>query len=410
MAIVDVVKYNGGKNVFAWKYPNSELSTWTQLIVNESQEAILFKGGKAYDVFGPGRHTLSTANIPILAEFMKLPFGGQSPFTAEVWFVNKAYSLDIPWGTPSPIQLQDPKYSVFIPVRAFGQFGIQIVDSKQFVTKLVGTISVFSAENIISYFRGMYLTKVKDAISSYLIHKQISIMEINAYILEVSTFLRENISPDFEQFGIQLVSFNVNDISVPEDDPAVKQLKNALAKKAEMTIIGYDYQQERSFDTLENAASNRGSGGFIGAGMGMGMGMAMGAAVGNQFAGIGQQLNVNSPNVMNCPGCGSQSPQGKKFCPDCGYDMSRSVGGSSGNEFTCACCGSKNSRTKKFCAECGKKYNPCPKCGEDMPEGALSCKACGYAPSVPCPSCGKPLPSPSAKFCPECGYSIVKNN
>lgn len=119
MAIVEVIKYNGGPNVFAWKYPSEELGTWTQLIVSEAQEAILFKSGKALDVFGSGRHTLDTANIPILNKIINLPFGGRSPFTAEVWYVNKIHSLDIKWGTSSPIQIQDPKYSVFIPVRSF---------------------------------------------------------------------------------------------------------------------------------------------------------------------------------------------------------------------------------------------------------------------------------------------------
>ena len=154
MAIVEVVKYNSSPDVFAWKYPSEELGTWTQLIVNESQEAILFKGGKALDVFQSGRHTLETANIPILNKIINLPFGGRSPFTAEVWYINKVNSLDIKWGTASPIQLQDPKYSVFIPVRAFGQFGIRIENSKQFLVKLDGTLSVFDKTNILKYFRG----------------------------------------------------------------------------------------------------------------------------------------------------------------------------------------------------------------------------------------------------------------
>ena len=178
MAIVDVVKYNGGPDVFAWKYPNSELGTWTQLIVNESQEAILLKGGQICDVFGAGRHTLETANIPILNKLINLPFGGRSPFSAEVWYINKVFSLDVKWGTSSPIQLQDPKYKVFIPVRAFGQFGIQIEDSKRFLLKLVGTLSQFDKNSLVKYFRGVYLTKAKDIISSYLIHKGLSLIHI----------------------------------------------------------------------------------------------------------------------------------------------------------------------------------------------------------------------------------------
>ena len=144
MAIVSVVKYDGNPDVFAWKYPDSELGTWTQLIVNESQQAILFKGGQALDVFEAGRHTLSTNNIPFLETIINLPFGGQSPFSAEVWFVSKQFNLDVKWGTPSPIQIQDPVFGVFVPVRSHGVFGIQIDDAKRFLVKLVGTLPSFT--------------------------------------------------------------------------------------------------------------------------------------------------------------------------------------------------------------------------------------------------------------------------
>ncbi|MDR0454944.1 MAG: SPFH domain-containing protein [Deferribacteraceae bacterium] len=169
MTIVEVVKYNGNPDILAWKYPSEELGTWTQLIVNESQEAVLFKGGQALDIFAAGRHTLSTANIPFLNKIINLPFGGRSAFTAEVWYINKLYTLDIKWGTPTPIQIQDPKYKVFIPIRSFGQFGIRVEESKKFLAKMVGTLSIFDKDNIIRLFRGLYLTTVKDSISFYLI-------------------------------------------------------------------------------------------------------------------------------------------------------------------------------------------------------------------------------------------------
>ena len=157
MAIVSVVKYDGNPDVFAWKYPDSELGTWTQLIVNESQQAILFKGGQALDVFEAGRHTLSTNNIPFLETIINLPFGGQSPFSAEVWFVSKQFNLDVKWGTPSPIQIQDPVFGVFVPVRSHGVFGIQIDDAKRFLVKLVGTLPSFTKNDIMRYFRGVYV-------------------------------------------------------------------------------------------------------------------------------------------------------------------------------------------------------------------------------------------------------------
>ena len=165
MAIVEVIKFEGTPDMFAWKYPNEEISTWSQLVVLESQEAVLFKDGRAYDVFSSGRYTLDTKNIPLLNKVINLPFGGESPFTAEIWFVNKEHSLDIKWGTPTPIQFQDPRYKVFVPIRSYGQFGVQIEDAKQFLIKLVGTLTVFDKANLVRYFRGLYLARAKDAIS-----------------------------------------------------------------------------------------------------------------------------------------------------------------------------------------------------------------------------------------------------
>lgn len=405
MAIVEVVKYDGNPDVFAWKYSNSELGTWTQLIVNESQEAMLLKGGKICDVFGAGRHTLSTANIPILNKIINIPFGGQSPFSAEVWFINKAFSLDIKWGTSTPIQLQDPKYKVFVPVRSFGQFGIQIDDSQKLLMKLVGTLPLFDKTNLLKYFRGVYLTKAKDAIASYLVHKNISILEINAYLDEISSFLREKMAPTFDEYGIHLTSFYVNDINVPEEDNAVKQLKQALAKRAEMEIVGYSYQQERSFDTLEGAATNPGSAqsGFMGAGIGLGMGVGVGGAMGQQFGTLTH--NINTAETKNCPKCNAVIDKTDRFCNHCGCDTE--AASQKGATIRCSSCGAALTTESKFCTECGKRYNPCPKCSADIPEGASVCPSCGSAASKACPNCGKPI-SADCKFCPECGQALSK--
>ncbi len=410
VAIFNVIKYDGGPDVFAWKHPNTELGTWTQLIVNESQEAVLVKGGQVCDVFGAGRHTLETANIPILNKLVNLPFGGRSPFSAEVWYINKVFSLDVKWGTSSPIQLQDPKYKVFIPVRAFGQFGIQIEDSKKFLLKLVGTLSQFDKATLLKFFRGVYLTKVKDAISSYLVHKNISTLEINAYLEEISTFLQEKITPVFKEYGIKLVSFFVNDINVPEDDSAVAQLKKALAKKAEMDIVGYSYQQERSFDTLEGAATNPNSmqGGFMGAGIGLGMGVGVSGAIGQQFGGLTQNLNI--AETKECPKCKARIGLNERFCNHCGCDTTsppKEEKKVETDNIVCAACGTKLTEKTKFCLECGKKYNPCSKCKADLPDGATSCTVCGAKVPTPCPQCGHLLEG-NSKFCSECGYSLVK--
>lgn len=405
MAIADVIKYDGNPDVFAWKYPNTEIGTWSQLIVNESQEAVLYKGGQALDLFGAGRHSLETANIPILNKIINLPFGGRSPFSAEIWYVNKVNSLDVKWGTPTPIQLQDPKYNVFVPVRAFGQFGIRISDSKKFLQKLVGTLPTFTSSDIIKYFKGAFLTEVKDNISTYLIMKKISVMEINAYISEISESLKESILPTFAEFGIELVNFYTNDISVPEDDTAVIKLKDALAKKAEMDIIGYSYTQERSFDTLEGAATNEGSASasVMGAGLGLGMGLGMGGNMGGAFSEM--SAGINTQSEKECPHCHKNIGTQYSFCPFCGKDAAITQ-----SQNACPKCGASNNAGLKFCGQCGNSLvKVCPKCSNAVEDNQKFCPNCGNSMMKKCDSCGCELKG-DLKFCPECGKKIGDGN
>ena len=402
MAVVEVVKYDGTPDVFAWKFPNTELGTWTQLIVNETQEAALFKGGQALDLFGPGRHTLETANIPILNRLVKLPFGGRSPFAAEVWYINKIYSLDVKWGTPTPIQLQDPKYNVFVPLRAYGQFGIKITDSKKFLTKLVGTLPTFTSDDIIRYFRGAYLTKVKDDISGYLINKKISILEINAYLMEISESLKNRIAPVFDEFGIEIINFFVKDINMPEDDSAVIKLKEALAKRAEMDIVGFDYTQERSFDTLEGAATNPGSAqaGMMGAGMGLGMGVGVGGAMGGAMGGLAQNINTQAAQKA-CPHCQKQIGTEYKFCPFCSKETTVIE-----NQSVCPKCTAVNPGGLKFCGQCGNRLAKlCPKCNGAVDNNQKFCRHCGESLVKKCASCNAEL-GDNLNFCPECGNKV----
>jgi membrane protease subunit (stomatin/prohibitin family) len=294
MAIVDRVKWDGSPSVVAWKFPSEELSTWTQLIVNESQEAFLVKGGVYEGPFGAGRHTLSAENIPILRGAIGLPFGGKTPFSAEAWFVNRVTKLDVKWGTPTPIQLQDPQFSLMMPVRAFGQYGIQISDSKKFLQTLVGTLKLFDLDSLTSYFRGKLLERIASEIAKVITRDRISILQISSYLDAISMQLNRAVGEDLREFGIELTQFSVASINVPEDDPGVKSLKLALAKRAEMGIVGFSYQQERSFDVMQAAASNEGSAqsGMMGAGLGLGVGLGAGVPMGNAMSSIAGNVNT----------------------------------------------------------------------------------------------------------------------
>ncbi len=376
---IKIIKYEGQQDVLAWKYPSDELGTWTQVIVNQSQEALLYKSGKALDLFGPGRHTLKTQNIPLLGKLAKIPFGGETPFKAEVWYINRLVDLDVKWGTMDPIQLQDPKYGVFVPVRSFGQFGIQIKDSRKFLVKLVGTAKRFDKPTLVKYFRGIVMTKIKDLISEYLVLKRISILDVNAYIDDISQEVGEHINETFQKYGVEVHDFMVNSINVPEDDSAVKKLKEALAKRAEMDIMGYSYQEQRSYDTMDKAASNEGSGsGLMNAGMGLGMGAAMGQTFGKQMGSIGGVMNSNQEAQVECPKCKTKNPASSKFCCDCGHNLKKAEAAPEAGQKACPKCKALNPQNSKFCSSCGSKMElVCSECNHKLLPGAKFCPNCG---------------------------------
>lgn len=210
-----IIRYNGDMETLAWKYPSHKLLTSMSVMVNSSQEAVLYAGGRAWDCLGAGLHELSLHKLPLFSKYKPLPADGLMPFTAEIWYVNKAATLTPRWGTSSPIQVQDPKLGP-CSVRANGQFGIQIVDSGVFLTRLVGTLPSFSIQNVTSYFQGIYTTEIKTAIASYIVRRSISALEINAYLKELSQAVRSELNLRTREYGIQVISFEVNAISVDE--------------------------------------------------------------------------------------------------------------------------------------------------------------------------------------------------
>lgn len=306
MALIDRIKYDGGPDELVWKYPSDQIVWGGQLIVNESQEALFFKGGQALDLFTAGTHTLKSGNIPLLEKLINLPFGGDTPFSAEIWYVNKRAFNNLRWGTKTPIQVQDPKYGLFVPVRAFGQYGIRVVDSRHFITEVVGTQGKQSTADIEGFLKGVITSKLSDAIAEMLNDAKVNIVTLGTQLDETSELGKEKLAPTFEKYGLEIIEFFVESINVPEDDPAVQKLKQALADKAEMDILGQQYQQKRMLDIGQTAAGNEGNaGGMMGAGMGMGMGMNMGQMMGGMM----------NPQMMQGgmqPGMQQQMPQGQQ--------------------------------------------------------------------------------------------------
>ena len=297
--LIDRIKYNGEEDELVWKFPYENLSIGAQLIVNQSQEAIFLKGGAACDIFGPGTHTLSVNNIPILQKLINLPFGGNTPFTAEVWYVNKTVRRNLKFGTPTAIDLLDPLYNVSVPVRSFGDYGIQITDSSAFLQQMVGTQHLFTTNDILEQFKGIVVQKLSVCISKFIVQREVTVVKINAYTDEIANFVRDAINEEFAQYGIRVTNFNIMGLNFDKEDPNVKKILDSQSEAAKRRMEGYTYQQERQLDVMQTAAGNEGSAGqTMGAGMGMGMGFGIGGMFGQQMGAMGQVMqpqNVAAP-------------------------------------------------------------------------------------------------------------------
>ena len=219
MDIFKVIKCDGkdcGNDVFVWKFPGEDFNTLSQLIVHESQEAIFFKDGQALDTFGPGRYTLHSQNIPLIRRLVNLPFNGESPFHCEVYFINKTVSMNIRWGTPTPLQIEDAKYRIMIPVRMFGQFAIQVAESKKLLIKLVGTTREFNQKTLSDCFKGILLTNIRDYVAKMFVQKEISILEIQSYLKEISNSIADDLRAEFTEYGLELVDKDGNTVKQGE--------------------------------------------------------------------------------------------------------------------------------------------------------------------------------------------------
>lgn len=304
MAILDRIKFDSPSDaVLVWKHPSEQLKFGSQLIVNHSQEALFVKGGQALDLFGPGTHTLSTGNIPLLDKLVNLPFGGDTPFTAEVWFISKTVKRDMKWGTKAPIPLIDPLYNYPVNVRAFGQWGMRIEDSRSFLAQIVGTQGMSESTVIEDYFIGEIVQRLSDALARFFLVQKTSVFQANAKLNELALFTANDIRKEFARFGIEIVNFNVERISIPDDE--MKRFQDVLGKRMEIDQIsqaqvGQAYTTMRTFDTLERAAQNEGggAGALLSAGLGVGMGLGAGVQIGQQ---VGQAMNTQPPSESNDP-------------------------------------------------------------------------------------------------------------
>lgn len=292
MALIDVVKCEVNDREFCYKFPSDDLRMGSQLVVYPAQTAFFVKGGKIFDEFEAGTFTLKSENLPLLNKLINLPFGSSSPFKAEIWFINQISKLDIKWGTLSPINLEDPKYGIIVPIRAFGQYGIRVKEPRLFLETLIGNMQSFTAEKIEQYFKGKVLSHLSSLVSQKIALEQVSILDINTMLLDMSEYCNAQLNTIFSKYGIEVIEFAIMSVNIPQDDPSFVKLKEAKDIAARMKITGRDvYQMERSFDVMEAAANNEGVGGGVMAmGAGLGAGVGIGGQMGNMFA---HTMNTN---------------------------------------------------------------------------------------------------------------------
>ena len=404
MALIDFARWKPDGDdefVFAYRYPQTNLSTYTQLVVYESQEALLFSKGQLIGKFGPGKHTLDTENLPILRSLFGIPFGGKNPFTAEVWIVNKLFPSNLSWSIEN-MAVHDADYQTMLPLMAKGQYGIQVSDSEKFLIKMVGTKDTFTESDMLSQAYGEFASKSKSAIIQFMSSQGVGYKSISAHLDSLSEYIKSHLLPFWQDYGLTMTRFYVNEISIDTRTPEGKKISDAIASQASMSITGHSWQQEQMFGMANNAVDqigNASGGNGLLAGI-MAMNMMGGNGMGGGMASGMMQTHNNQPTF----GGGQQGmamQQGNMAMPQ--SNMQSGV-----KEVYCANCSRKHLTTERFCPHCGSEYNPCPKCGSDNPKNARRCVSCGTplqqagGMMARCSSCGAPL-SPGAAFCPQCG-------
>ena len=476
--IADIIKYEGDNSTFIWKHPTEDFNSMTQLIVHESQEAVFFMNGEALDLFGPGRHTLETQNIPKIGRFLNRITGDQTPFHCEVYFINQTVQMGVKWGTDSKVRYIDPESGLPLELGASGEMNLKVSNSRKLLIKLVGTMNGIAWEDsdigftksLQNAFRPLISTAVKSNLTAAIKERNINILEIDEHLTELSDTLRSKILPGFEEYGLTIPQFYLTTVVLPENDPNFRKVRElhtiALQKRmieaetdirttqakaeaeivaakrqaelerqttqteiakreAERTVIGaeaeaqamkaagfaeaeimrakgYDQKDVLQAEVQKAYAAGMGkmgsNGGSVGGGVasdmvsmmaGMKMAGVMMGQMDNIMGGMGEasvaqtqiapvnanaNANTNTASTAKCANCGADLPEKSKFCLECGEKIAPPV---PDGMVICPECGNTVAKGK-FCLECGHKFvTACPKCGNELPNGAKFCLECG---------------------------------
>lgn len=461
--IADIIKYEGDNNTFVWKHPCEDFNSLTQLVVHESQEAIFFMNGQALDLFGPGRHTLETQNVPMLGKLINKTTDGDSPFHCEVYFINKTVQMAIKWGTDSKVRFLDPNLGIPLEIGASGELNLEVLDSRKLIVKLVGTMRGIAwgddgagfTKSIQNCFRPLISTAVKTHLPPAIKLNNINVLEIDEQLEYLSDVLKDRIVPGFEEYGLTIPQFYISNILLPENDPNFKHLrdlhtislqtrmaraeatiKSAEAEaEAEITAARRKIELERQLTETE-IAKREAERDLI---------RAQAEAQAAKMAGFAEaevmhakgydQKDVFQAEVQKAyaEGIGNMGANGGGggvvgdfVSLGVGMAAAGNIGAQMGDMFKgfsspsaasepekkCVKCGAALPANAKFCLECGEKVVVaqaaeivvCPSCGASVTKGKF-CPECGHKFVTNCPSCGKEV-VPGSKFCLECGTKL----
>lgn len=342
---------------------SGEIKFGAQLVVRESQAAVLFYKGRAVDAFGPGRHTLKTGNIPVLTKILSIPWGMSSPLRAEVYMANLKVFTNLKWGTRDPVAFKDSKLGL-IRLRAHGIFNIRIIQPVLFINNLVGTMGMFSTNEISDYLKRVIVSRFND----YLGENIDSILNLPGQYDELSTGLQKRLQEDFTKFGLALSQLYITSITPPSE------VQKAIDDKSRLEVFDDldKLVKMKAAMAMEKASESDGD---AGAGMGMGLGFMMPAMFSEAF-----KADKNSPQTpaqqnIKCPDCGNSISRESKFCPLCGHQQV---------VFSqCSNCGKNLPPHAKFCPRCGHPADEkpvarkCPNCSAENMPGSVFCNQCG---------------------------------
>jgi membrane protease subunit (stomatin/prohibitin family) len=347
---IDIVQWTeDGDDVLAWRFPmrDMEIQQGAQLTVRETQAALFVHQGKPVDLFGPGQHTITTQNIPLLTDLANWDKLFESPFKSDVYFFSTRLRLNQKWGTSHPITIRDREFGA-VRLRAFGIYAFRIAAPRVFYQKVSGSRDTYAIGDV----EGQLRNSVVAVLTDHFAESAIAFLDMAANQVELGAAVADKLGPIFADLGLSLEGFQVQNISLPEE------LQKRLDERIGMGVVG-DMGRYTRFQTARSipvAAANEG--GVAGAGAGLGAGIAMGQAMGqatSQAAGGAPPATPDGPaapaapvtpagsSPAACVRCARPVPSGARFCPDCGAAQA----------LTCARCNARLDRPSRFCPECG---------------------------------------------------------